>query len=294
MKKVHKICLVGALGNQMFGYAFYKYTKYHLHRQAQLSYVFWFPNKMALDNNNQKFHFLSDVFHTEAAYADRYLFSWIGQMYRKIYYAGNKILFDNLYKEKQTYVYDEHLDFTKRYFVGYFQSYRYADAVKQELLKDFQLKPALSRCAQTMQDQIHNTPNSVAIHIRRGDYVQGYDGHFNVLDADYYTTAWAKIIQKYPNARPYIFSQDTDWCRQHLRFLPDPIFVKPNNDLQYEDMVLMSECTHNIIANSSYSWWAGYLNQHPDKIVVAPNHWTKDLQGTYALKDLIPPSWICV
>ncbi len=290
MKNKYTVCIMGGLGNQMFLYAFYKYMRIHLGYAVVPSYIFCFLNRFAIIKG-QKHIFLSDVFCVDTIKGKKYLPYGFMDIFRKMWFVYHRFILKTVYKETKMYVFDTHMDFQKKYFFGYFQCYKYAEAVKQYILQDFQLKPDLSPYAKSVLHQIQSTPNSVAIHIRRGDYVVGYNGYWQVLSVEYYISAWAKIIQHYPDATPYIFSQDMQWCRQNLGFLKNPVFVTPNDDVQYEDMILMSACTHNIIANSSYSWWGAYLNQHSNKIVVCPSHWHKNLNGHTALQDFIPPDW---
>ena len=284
------VCINGGLGNQMFGYAFYKYLCFYKKIPVVPSYIFLFRSNIVFASEQAQ-TLLCDVFTIDIIKHKKYRFNKRVQFFKKIWYLYNKHICKNIYKEKHLYFYDDTIELTKKYFIGYFQSYKYVDPVRDIVLQDFQLKNPLSAYAQHMQKQIQTTPNSVAIHIRRGDYLSGYNGYYNILDTDYYTTAWEQIVTKYPDAQPFIFSQDTQWVHQNLSFLPNPVFVTPDKDLQYEDMVLMSNCSHNIIANSSYSWWGAYLNKNPHKIVICPNHWTQHLRGTDALTDLIPPDW---
>jgi hypothetical protein len=108
--------------------------------------------------------------------------------------------------------------------------------------------------------------DTVSIHIRRTDYLALSDYHYN-LALDYYHTAIRSFSDKYTFL---IFSDDIDWCVDNLGTY-NCVFVSGNEDII--DLFLMSRCKHNIIANSSFSWWASYLNTNPDKRVIAP---TKD------------------
>ena len=110
---------------------------------------------------------------------------------------------------------------------------------------------------------------SVSIHVRRGDYL----GAFPVLDESYFNPAMAYFAEKYSDVRFYVFSNDIDWCRHHL--IADKItFVDWNTGKDSPfDMWLMTQCRHNIIANSSFSWWGAWLNQNKGKQVIAPKTW---------------------
>jgi hypothetical protein len=94
-----------------------------------------------------------------------------------------------------------------------------------------------------------------------------------------------------PNLEFFVFSDDYEWAKDNLVFDAPTIFVKPSPDgLECHDLYAMSLCKHNVIANSSFSWWGAWLNQNPNKIVVAPRKWF--VAGPQTTNDLIPESWI--
>lgn len=125
--------------------------------------------------------------------------------------------------------------------------------------------------------------NTTAIHVRRGDYLKFPDHHTN-LDMGYYQNAMNEIRSKYY----MIFSDDIAWCRQN--FKGDQFIFAEGND-EVTDLSLMLSCENQIIANSSFSWWAAYLNKNPSKIVIAPQRWFGP-KLTHDTKDLCPPEWI--
>jgi hypothetical protein len=115
--------------------------------------------------------------------------------------------------------------------------------------------------------------NSVSLHIRRGDYVSSAINQriYGTCDLDYYERAIKIISTKVSDPIFYIFSDDIDWAKKHLQSEGQYIFVDWNNaETNYEDLRLMYHCKHNIIANSSFSWWGAWLNQNPHKLVIAP------------------------
>lgn len=162
---------------------------------------------------------------------------------------------------------------------GYFQSYKYFDDLKQEILKDFTFKPSiLDNCL----SKISLYPNPVSIHIRRGDYVN-HPGFWNI------TPEYIQEAFNYFTDDEYtflIFSDDIEWCKQI--FPEGVVFIEGN---QFEDLCLMSLCDHNIISNSSYSWWGAYLNQNENKKVIAPKNWFIPAKP---LNDLYPNDWIII
>jgi hypothetical protein len=117
--------------------------------------------------------------------------------------------------------------------------------------------------------------NSVSMHVRRGDYIVNKDSL--LLTAEYYKRALAHIESKAQVDVIYVFTEDRikrtydlRWCQANLK---DRRIVYESANIDYLDMYKMSLCTHNIIANSSFSWWGSYLNENEDKIVCAPVEW---------------------
>ena len=148
----------------------------------------------------------------------------------------------------------------------------------------FTPKNGLSKTYNHYIEKIRNS-NSVSVHIRRGDYEKlGI-----CLDISYYKKALKLLNSKYDNLIYFVFSDNVEYAK-HLFEEIDGIFVyikKLSSDSTLDDFFLMKECKHNIIANSSYSWWAAWLNENPNKIVIHPND--KKLPN-----DFYPNEWITV
>jgi hypothetical protein len=142
----------------------------------------------------------------------------------------------------------------------------------------------------TVRDKILSS-NSVSIHVRRGDYLQLINERLLVCDSHYYERAIDEIARRIENPCFFIFSDDIEWCKIQFSYLPEKTFIDWNRNFNsYKDMHLMSLCKYNIIANSSFSWWAAWLNNYPQKIVIAPRLWFNDRQDL----SYVPPSWIKV
>ena len=160
------------------------------------------------------------------------------------------------------------------YLEGYWQHYLYFDNYRDLLCKEFQLKEEfISESCRKLINQVQSE-DSVAVHIRRGDYEASW-----VLNDSYYHEAFAFMNDKLKNPRYYIFCEDIPYIKEHYGYLSDATFVTGDFSLtDMEEFWLMSKCSHQIIANSTFSWWAAYLNTNPDKIVIAPEymHWSKD------------------
>nr|WP_245945811.1 alpha-1,2-fucosyltransferase [Helicobacter didelphidarum] len=147
------------------------------------------------------------------------------------------------------------------------------------LLQDFTLKIPLDSKNLATKNRIVNTKDSVSLHIRRGDYLESVN-YFIHLGSGYYNGALRALKKRVSKAHIFVFSNDIEWCKNHLLSSLDSHliqdftfeFVDNNGEGQAAfEMELMKTCQHNIIANSTFSWWAAYLNQNPQKIVICPN-----------------------
>ena len=192
------------------------------------------------------------------------------------------VRFQSKYSE-QGFGYQDLPKTTSLYLIGYFQSEKYFKNHCTHIKSVFSATPET-------QDMVYRKYSDIfygvvcSIHVRRGDYLKLQD-HHPVLGMQYYNEAIDKVVaDKY-----LIFSDDIEWCKQN--FIGDQfIFIEGEPD--YVDMFLMSLCDHNIIANSSFSWWGAWLNSDDDKIVVAPENWFGPAKGDINTSDLIPEKWI--
>jgi len=182
------------------------------------------------------------------------------------------------------FAYEEPIYLNHTIYSGYYQSEKYFKHNRKLILDLFTLK-----LADLSWVSVQNP--ACSIHIRRGDYLKLQD-HHPTQPLSYYQEAMRYVLAKHQVSHFLVFSDDIEWCKEKLpqtdKFLP-LIFVE--NEPDYVDLLLMSMCDHNIIANSSFSWWGAWLNQNPEKIVVAPKKWfgpAKQLDT----KDLLPEEWI--
>jgi hypothetical protein len=180
----------------------------------------------------------------------------------------------------------------KAYLDGYFQSYKYFTPIREKLLCDFQIVKGYSELAITLKSSIELETNSVAIHIRRGDYATIREDYNGLCGVDYYKKGIDLIREKVGNLKLFIFSDDIEWARENLDFgLPIEFVSRPGLS-DVEELLLMSLCKHQVIANSTFSWWAAWLNQHAEKIIVAPQNWLA--AAKIDTSDLIPADWLRV
>lgn len=157
-----------------------------------------------------------------------------------------------------------------KYIDGYWCDYRYSSDILEKANEHFRFKNMLDDRNKEVEKEIENTI-SCSIHVRRGDYLNHSDDYC-ILDNNYYLKAVDDINKKYGSVTYFIFSDDIKWCKDNLK-LQNVKYVDWNkgND-SYKDMQLMSLCKINIIANSTFSEWAAYLNKNEDKMIVAPKH----------------------
>jgi hypothetical protein len=161
------------------------------------------------------------------------------------------------------------------YLRGYFQHPDYFAPITDQLYKEMTIVTSPTPQNREMLNQIHDV-NSVSLHIRRGDFVsdEATNRTHGILPMHYYTSAISKIAERVQNPHFFIFSDDMNWVEQNLKLNYSMTRVRQNSaDTDFEDLRLMMSCKHQIIANSSFSWWGAWLNTHNEKIVIAPSWW---------------------
>jgi hypothetical protein len=186
------------------------------------------------------------------------------------------------------------------YIDGWCTSLNYFNSFKEELTQLITPKNPFSFEANYYLDKISSS-NSISIHIRRGDYIN-LEEFFRVMPLTYYREAAAKMLDKLHDVTFFIFSNDLAWARENLTFLSNSVFVDLNYSGSYkgkadiEEFFLMKNCKHNIIANSSFSWWPAYLNENNQKIVITPKVWfnNKMYQESFSKHPLQEESWISI
>lgn len=176
------------------------------------------------------------------------------------------------------------------YLRGYFQSEKYFKAIAPMLRKELTLKTEFLPVDASLCEQIKQC-NSVSIHIRRGDYIRNLssmDAH-GLCSKDYYAKAIACMQEMLGgDLHFYLFTDDENWVRNEMNWDINCTLIA--NKTTVEDFYWMSHCRHHIIANSTFSWWAAWLNEHPDKKVIMPKRWTSNLKSEDI--DLRPSTWL--
>ena len=277
------IKLKGGLGNQLFQYA---YGRLIAARRADVLKL----DKDILGAKKARRAYGLDNFNIQAVLATP------EEIKAAKYPLGNFSRIWRLIKAKVFQIY--HIGYECRmlkpyskYLDGYFQSYKYLDLQRAQLLKEIVLKEDLSLKYGALISEMA-APNSVAVHIRRGDYVSDAKtrkAHF-VCDLVYYEQAMALMKEKVVNPVFYIFSDDISWAKENLKVSEKLVFVSNPELKDYEELMLMSGCQNNIIANSSFSFWGAWLNQNYNKIVIGPRKWNNKYPAAY--RHLLPEEWI--
>jgi hypothetical protein len=178
------------------------------------------------------------------------------------------------------------------YLSGYWQNEKYFNNHRLKILDRIKISDSHSAENMTYLKQIRLS-NSVSIHVRRGDYISNSKANsiYATCDLEYYEKAIQQLSNQFEDLTFFVFSDDMEWVTTHFSKFERMIFVNKNlGDAAFEDLKLMSNCKHNIIANSTFSWWAAWLNKHPDKVVVAPMNWLNN-NADFNI-EIVPNSWI--
>jgi hypothetical protein len=159
---------------------------------------------------------------------------------------------------------------------GYFQTEKYFEEFRDSILSQFTFKSPYKDSAESYIQTIRKENKDAviaSIHVRRGDYVM-FPDHHPPCSFNYYNNAMEELRILNENIIYVIFSDDVEWCKTEFS---DPDYIISDLENPYTEMCAMSLCDHNIIANSSFSWWGAWLNVNQDKIVIAPSRWFGDL-----------------
>jgi len=178
------------------------------------------------------------------------------------------------------------------YLMGYWQSPKYFTTIIDDLRHNLTLRSGLSPSAKVIAEKM-TTTQAVSLHVRRGDYVSNptTNQYHGLCNLEYYQAAIHYICQLVDSPTFFIFSDDIHWAKEHLPLSQDQAcYVSAEQLPDYEELMLMKACQHNIIANSSFSWWGAWLNPNPNKVVIAPKKWFNN--ETINTTDLLPVEWL--
>jgi len=290
----------GGLGNQLFQYA----------AARALAWYKGVPLKLDLYTYDKRKSrsFGLDQFKIDATLATRsevHQFTGSNFLVRFLNKRENYLRCPQVLSQPHYHFYSDFFSMpTPIYLSGYWQSEKYFVNFDTQLRQQILLNRPLGDSAAKWKGLIEKN-NSIAIHIRRGDYSanSNYNSFFGTLPISYYEKALEEMKRKVSAPQFFVFSDDLEWCKQNLSFLADVTFVSHNEPVSpAEDLILMSFCKHQIIANSTFSWWGAWLNRNPEKQVIAPGTWFQSSYSAsklpiyavryYNTKDLLPESWI--
>jgi len=284
----------GGLGNQMFQYSLYKKMSNSSKKVSA---------DLSLFRNYFRPYMLNNAFGIDVVEVCKY--QTTDRRIEIIIHALNKIFFNHLklqlllikgdyYKESPEIKVDYYLTRKEGYFDVYWQNENYFIDCKDDIISDFKFKIIdinVIKMAQLIQSKANNT----SLHWRRGDYVRNTD--HDVLSADYFYRALAKLIDLKNIKHVFIFSEEYNWVEEEIKDFDlnlDLIIVSKEliGTHDFNEMYLMTLCENNIISNSSFSWWGAYLNQNHEKKVIAPSKWSNKKDFNLIEKDRVPSEWL--
>jgi hypothetical protein len=290
--------LRGGLGNQLFQYAAAKALSLHHRTTLKLDLYTYSRHRY------RKFEL--SKFRIEAAEASReevHRYTGTNPVSRYLNKRENYFHCPKVFAQPHYHFFEDFFALPPDiYLSGYWQSEKHFLSFATTIREQFQPVAPLDERNVELQARMRSQ-NSVAIHIRRGDYTSSsYSSFFSILSKSYYDLAIATIGALRRSPVLYFFSDDPDWCSRNFD-IAGAEFVRHNEgDNSYKDMLLMSACRHNIIANSTFSWWGAWLNDNPEKVVIAPKQWFRvDYldrpepvypSRLYNTKDLLPEKWL--
>lgn len=295
--------ILGGLGNQMFQYAFflllskkhhsvkldnYDFENYDLHQGFELSRVF----HISMDDHIAPRSEIKQLKDTTSGFRYRKMIGSIffnnpNQFIKQTHYIQPNYsgFYPKIYKHSDIY-----LD-------GYWQNPEYLEEIKVEISEIFKWKN-ISERNQLLSSRM-SSENSVAIHIRRLDKPDNFKQllyrirlqlFWRVCNKKYYQKAISLLKNSIENPRFYVFTDNLEWSKRIFSTTKEYTIIDWNRGKEsHWDMYLMTQCKHNIISMSSFSWWGAWQNSNPEKIVVAPKKWAVRFQKD---KGIIPNDWI--
>ncbi len=272
------IKMTGGLGNQMFIYALYvAMSKRHSDVRIDLSDMVHYRI-----HNGYELHRVFSLPCTELV---------INQTLKKIV---EFLFFKTVLERKQRGSLEPY--FGKQrwplvYYKGFYQNEGYFRDCTDDVRRAFTFDEAKCNArTRHLLGEMEKEKCAVSFHVRRGDYMSPavFATSGCVCGLPYYRNAIARVQELLPEAHFYVFSDDIAWARENLPLPPDTDFVDWNTGADsWQDMLLMSRCRHNVICNSTFSWWGAWLNAHPGKVVLAPSKWYAGMDSSC----IVPEGW---
>ncbi len=280
------------MGNQMFQYALGRRLVEDLKSPLKLD-ISGFERQSQIDTKREyelhHFNILEDFANSEEIIKARDRWGFLSRLYQAI---NTKIF------REQHVGYDPRLLNKKGdiYLDGFWHSEKYFQSIREIILRELALKTSLSSVGMAAAAEIEKATAegkaSVSLHVRRGDYVTNLKAkkYHGLITTEYYGGAIEILRNKVGEMKIFLFSDDIEWVKRNIPLQDAHYFVTNPSIPFYEEVHLMSLCDHNIIANSSFSWWGAWLNQNLNKIVIAPRKWLAKTGNDYYNE--IPESWL--
>lgn len=290
------IQLQGGLGNQMFQYATAKALSLTTKSDLYLDLSFLDQNQKAAPGFTLRKYELNIFRNIEESLAEEKVRRQFYKNKKKgIWRSWFKRSLEYTYQEKSLFYYPHVLSLKPPVLLkGYFQSEKYFKEYRLDILTCFEFPKLKGDDENTEVLKKITSSNSVSIHIRRGDFLNPVTNEVHGLcGVDYYKKAISWMRERFRSCVFILFSDDPDWVMKELFPLTNGILVNSNLEKNsWKDMYLMSQCKHHIVANSSFSWWGAWLNESPDKVVIAPKKWIKnDLENQFS-DSIAPEEWL--
>lgn len=302
---MYTVKVKGGLGNQLFCYAFGQYLESITSAKVQYDMTYY---KSDTQQSHEK-DYLSEIFPTLELAEPHSIPRFYPPRSSRFNNLGPKIFsniprIQSILKEKLNIVWESpysphsgsgpknmhYYDFSELcesdlYFVGKWVCAKYAMQIKHTIVENLRTKSSEDLCHNKIATDIKNS-ESVSVHIRKTD-----NGRTSRIPTNWHINAIDEITGKLENVKIFLFSNDIDWAMSKIEDETLSIIIAENSgNSAVEVLELMSNCKHNIISASTFSWWAGFLNDNPNKMVYAPPFWQNVPDVT--LTDLYPSTWI--
>lgn len=267
----------GGLGNQMFQYAMYLALR---NRKPNSLFFFDIGGSVGCHNGFELPTIFPSISLCRATWYSRlrYRTPFLFKHLKTLKQPDSLTFYPEYLQEKSDAVYD-----------GFWQSEQYFLDAKDAILKHFSFNETLlNNATLEMRNKLIAETESVSVHIRRGDYLS--ETFRLTCSLEYYKKAISLVSEKLDAPHFYFFSDDITWVKENFPYI-NATFIDWNKSKDsWQDMYLMSLCKHNIVANSSFSWWGAWLNKNTTKIVIVPSLWFND----GSKQDIQPTSWLLI
>ena len=288
MRNKKIVALNGGIGNQMFQYAFAMMLESEKNSEIEFDIGFY---RHSPDRSLE----LTKYNIGDYRFGNHYIYNLIRRVFQRIPFISWIV---GTYKEYDQFVIDHRVyRFNYKFYYGYWQNLDYYTGIEDILRERFRYTGTINETAQRLRNDISSN-NSVAVHIRRGDYLSD-KSIYRSLDKSYYIRAIDRAytemhVSDREKVKLYFFSNDIEWCRDNFGNLNNAVFVDNSiSGSEHIDMMLMRCARCLIMANSTFSWWAAWLSERQDKIVIAPDLWFDDPEvNAKVIHALISTAWI--